>query len=404
MKIVDVCEFYSPRGGGVRSYVDQKLAAAAISDSSLVVIAPGPRDATEERPGGRIHWVRSPHERFDKRYHRFTDAAPIHALLDQEQPDVIEISSPWQGAKMALGYETSVPRSFIFHMDPVAVYPETFLLPYLKPATIDWLATPLWAHLRRINARCDTTIVASRTVTARLAAHGFKRLATVPLGIDLPLFANSQAAPEMRQSLLRSCGFDDPATPLLIALSRHHPEKRLGLLMRAVTKVNQHKPLGLVVVGAGPWERQVRSVARRSTGIYVAGAVQDRAMLATMVASSDALLHGGAAETYGIAVAEALAAGLPVIVPDRGGAADFAQGPQALSYPAGDVAACVVAILTLLSSPDLRFRQAAARAAASQLLTPQMHLRALMRHYERLPSFIPPLSKKHNLATLPPRC
>ena len=28
MKIVDVCEFYSPTGGGVRRYINQKLALA----------------------------------------------------------------------------------------------------------------------------------------------------------------------------------------------------------------------------------------------------------------------------------------------------------------------------------------------------------------------------------------
>jgi len=27
MKIVDVCAFYAPKGGGVRTYVDQKLIA-----------------------------------------------------------------------------------------------------------------------------------------------------------------------------------------------------------------------------------------------------------------------------------------------------------------------------------------------------------------------------------------
>ena len=41
MKIVDVCEFYSPTGGGVRRYINQKLELAARFGHQLTVIAPG---------------------------------------------------------------------------------------------------------------------------------------------------------------------------------------------------------------------------------------------------------------------------------------------------------------------------------------------------------------------------
>ena len=38
MRIVDVCAFYSPSGGGVRTYVDAKLRAAARFGHELVVL------------------------------------------------------------------------------------------------------------------------------------------------------------------------------------------------------------------------------------------------------------------------------------------------------------------------------------------------------------------------------
>src|SRR5262245_8268794 len=44
VKIVDVNEFYAEQGGGVRRYVDAKLAAGARLGHEVVVIAPGPRD------------------------------------------------------------------------------------------------------------------------------------------------------------------------------------------------------------------------------------------------------------------------------------------------------------------------------------------------------------------------
>ena len=41
MKVADVSEFYSEQGGGVRTYVLQKLAASARLGHETVIIAPG---------------------------------------------------------------------------------------------------------------------------------------------------------------------------------------------------------------------------------------------------------------------------------------------------------------------------------------------------------------------------
>ena len=52
MRIVDVNEFYSPTGGGVRTYVDRKMGILADLGHELIVVAPGREDRVEERPGG----------------------------------------------------------------------------------------------------------------------------------------------------------------------------------------------------------------------------------------------------------------------------------------------------------------------------------------------------------------
>ena len=58
MRIVDVNEYYSPTGGGVRTYLDRKMGIMADLGHELIVIAPASHNGVEERPGGgRIHWV-----------------------------------------------------------------------------------------------------------------------------------------------------------------------------------------------------------------------------------------------------------------------------------------------------------------------------------------------------------
>lgn len=375
LKIADVCEFYSTRGGGVKTYIDQKFAIAHTLGVDLVVIAPGPRTHMETRPGGRLYWVESPFERFDQHYHRFTDAAPVHALLHQEQPDVIEASSPWRAASIVAAFPRGLKALFM-HMDPVAVYPETFLAPCLPFPWIDAISAPLWTRLRALSQMFDTTVVASHTVAARFSAHGLVRVATMPLGVDKTPFLNAQPDPTVRAEMLAACGCD-ANTPLLLAVSRHHPEKRLGWLMRRV--IASPTPRALYVVGDGPWRTMLDRIARPP--VYLAGRIQERDRLATMMASSDALLHGGAAETFGIAVAEALCAGLPVIIPDRGGAADFA-GPHAQSYRMGDAKGCDDAVERMLAG--LPQHRARARQAAHTVLTPADHLRQLAAHYRAL--------------------
>ena len=41
MRIVDVNEYYSPTGGGVRTYLDRKMGIMAELGHELIVIAPG---------------------------------------------------------------------------------------------------------------------------------------------------------------------------------------------------------------------------------------------------------------------------------------------------------------------------------------------------------------------------
>jgi len=52
--------FYAPRGGGVRVYVDWKLAAAARHGHEISVIAPGTRNAVEQCERGAVYWVAAP--------------------------------------------------------------------------------------------------------------------------------------------------------------------------------------------------------------------------------------------------------------------------------------------------------------------------------------------------------
>ena len=101
MKIVDVCAFLSPQGGGVKTYIEQKLAIGPRMGHEIVVIAPGDHDEVVERgPGARIITLASPRFPLDRKYWYFDDEARLHQVLSEQAPDFVECSSPWRSASM----------------------------------------------------------------------------------------------------------------------------------------------------------------------------------------------------------------------------------------------------------------------------------------------------------------
>src|SRR5690606_2679028 len=172
-----------------------------------------------------------------------------------------------------------------------------------------------------------------------------------------------------RAELLLRCGLDHSGK-LLVSVSRHHPEKRVGTLLDALAILRAQgaslPKVGLVLYGDGPLRRWVEARAARIGGIYVAGFSADPDDIPLSLASADAFVHGSAAETYGLVVAEAICAGLPIVVPDAGGAADLADPSYAEIYPAGDAAACAAAIRRVLHRDPATLSAALAEARVQQ--------------------------------------
>jgi alpha-1,6-mannosyltransferase len=380
VKIVDISEFYSPTGGGVRTYVDKKFKAAAKHGHSLTVIAPGTKNQVEAREGGKLVWVEAPQLPFDRNYRMFWRAADVWRILDHEAPDVIEGSSPWRGGWIAARWQGPAARMLFMHTDPVAVYPQTLLAGVIAPSTIDRLFGWFWSYLRRLNACFDACIVAGSWLAARFAHHGLRNLQVIPFGVDTASFGPGHRDNAVRLTMLEKCGLG-PDAALLINVGRHHPEKCVGMVIDAVSKAQKSKPIGLYVVGDGISHAQVQAKAARASHIHVAGKVNDRAGLARMIASADALLHGSSAETYGFAVAEALCCGTPVIVPNAGGAGDLAGAEYAETYAPGDPNAAAAATLRLLKRDQAGLSCAALEAGQRRIGDIEGHFEKLFTFY-----------------------
>lgn len=385
MKILDVCAFYTPHGGGVKTYIERKLKIGQALGQEIVIVAPGARNRVEHRPeGGRVIHVASPQLLVDRRYRYFDDAATVHRILDSEKPDMIEASSPWRTANIVADWEGNAPRALIMHADPLAAYAYRWFGRIGSRESIDRGFDLFWQHLRRLGGRFDLVVSANRNLSSRLSDGGVRGVTTIPMGVDPGIFSPKHRNLNLRAELLERCGLAEDAS-LFLGIGRHSAEKRWPMVIDACRMAGHKHPIALVLIGDG---RDQAKIVRHIAGdphVQLLAPIADRALLASVMASADALIHGCEAETFGLVAAEAAASGLPLIVPDEGGAADMASEQTGEWYKAGDTAAASAAIERLLSRDSTALRKAAVLRAA-MVGSIDAHFEALFAQYASLSS------------------
>ncbi|URD59962.1 glycosyltransferase [Sphingomonas sp. KRR8] len=387
MRIVDVCAFYTPHGGGVKTYLERKLEVATALGHEMILLAPGAEDGwSEVAPGAVIATLRNPELPVDRRYHYFADEAALHGALDHWRPDHVEASSPWSSATHVGRWQGAATRSLVMHADPLASYAYRWFGKVAERKTIDRWFNWFWRHLRGLDGMYDLVVSANQSLSERLRAGGLKNVATVPMGVEPDTFSPSLRDEGLREELLCRLGLPRGAT-LLLGLGRFAAEKRWAMVMRAVEQTSASRPVGLLLVGDGNARAKLEKLAANCRHVSVGNPIRDRDALATLLASADALVHGCESETFCMAAAEARASGLPLIVPDFGGAASHYLAGAGQRYVAADRQSLSDAIVRFVDGGPGRARALAGANATTR--TMDDHFVELFDRYRRLGGSLP---------------
>src|SRR5262249_34887556 len=120
----------------------------------------------------------------------------------------------------------------------------------------------------------------------------------------------------------------------------------------------------LTMIGDGPLRSRLE---KRAAGLPVsfAGHVSDRRRVAELVAGADVALSPSAAEAFGLATLEALACGVPAVVPGQGAARELVGDGDAGRVTDGTPDGLASGVHELLALPATQ-RRAAARAMAER--------------------------------------
>jgi len=382
MRIADVSAFYTPSGGGVRTYAEAKLRAAARFGHEMILIVPGERHEVVKRgPGAVLVTIPSPLLPVDRRYRYFDDEAAIHAALDAWQPDHVEASSPWSSAAMVGRWQGGASRSLVMHADPLAAYAYRWLGGFVPTSVIDGMFGWFWRHLRGLGRMFDSVICANAQLAQRLSDGGVQNVETIRMGVEGGLFSPALRSPALREQVLCALGLDAGAT-LLVGLGRFSAEKRWDMVLRAVGSAARRQDVGLLLVGDGPKRAKLELLADRTRTAMVLPRITDRDELARLLASADALVHGCEAETFCLVAAEARASGTPMIIPDRGAAIDqLVPGGGTVYRGASEVSLERAIRRFIRRGPELQ-RAAAVRSRLAR--TMDEHFADLFARYEEL--------------------
>jgi alpha-1,6-mannosyltransferase len=397
VKVLDVTEFYSVRGGGVRSHLTLKSHVSCQLGHEHWVVAPGPPNAADSDNNGMapheptaratVLHVGGPPLPYDPTYHLLWRVDKVRDAVLQRRPDVLEIHSPYVAAAsaMSLGRASFGIRTFVWHADFIDTYLRGSLERKLGPRATNVVVEPLWAWVRAIARACDATFVASKWQKDKLDAHAVERTVLLPFGVEKDVFTPTAKSEAVKRELLGGqarAGGKDPA--LLVAIGRFAVEKRWDVVLDAFIELRARgRDAVLVIFGDGPERARMQAQVSGRDDVRFLGFERDRERLAQVLASADALVHGCPFETFGLGVAEAVACGLPLVVPDQGGAFEQADPVSSIVYPTGDSHACARAIEELLDR-DPAARTEAALAAAARVPSVQSHFEKLYAAYDQL--------------------
>ena len=238
-------------------------------------------------------------------------------------------------------------------------------------ARVDRLAEPLVVRL------CTRTLAVSEEIASHLRAvapGAADRIEVLYLGVGEPPEVRRDTA-AIRAEL--SLGDDDA---LIVAVARLAPQKALPVMFDALG--HMRSPATLVLLGEGPLENELRSIAELrglADRVHFLGFRKDAA---DYVAAADVFCLSSTWEGVPLSVQEAILLGTPVVSTDVGGMREIVtDGVSGRLVPPGRPDALADALDELCGSPQLRATLAARarRDLATRFSTPAMleRLRAL---------------------------
>ncbi len=207
----------------------------------------------------------------------------------------------------------------------------------------------LFRYVERMSARRARRIICITDALARFNVERVglppKKMAVVHYGLDeLPAAWGAPGGPTLSRQ-----------ARVLLAVSRLERQKGLDVAIEALARVReQHTDAVLVVLGLGSQEAALEDLARElgvADAVHLAGSVGD---VADWLRRADLFVHPARWEGFGLALLEAMLAGLPIVASNVSSIPEIVvDGTTGVLVPPDEVEPLASAVAQLLDEPDL---------------------------------------------------
>jgi phosphatidylinositol alpha 1,6-mannosyltransferase len=305
MRIALVTESFLPDVNGVANSVARMADHLARTGHEPMVVAPLPPPGARTAVGGLPYPVVRVPSLPMPGYPQLRLGLPapaLHAAIRRHAPDVVHLASPFVlGAWAQAGART-------LGLPSVAVY-QTDVASYARAYKVRLTERMAWRWIRTVHNAATRTLAPSTESVTALESRGVRRVHLWRRGVDDVRFHPGLRSAAIRRALA-------PNGEVLAGfVGRLAAEKEVDLL----AGVSRLPGVRLVVVGDGP----AAPMLRRALPDAIFLGARHGAQLGRIYASLDVFTHTGPYETFGQAVQEAMASGLPVVAPAAGGPLDL---------------------------------------------------------------------------------
>ena len=344
LRICDIVQFHSPISGGIKRYItDKAKMLRSFKQLEHCIIIPGKQDLQWNDGATRYYQIKSPLIPGSKSYRSFVQTGRIKEILDEFNPDLIEVADPYQSAWTAMQWakQNHARIMLFYHSD----YPRAWHRTIRKwgPGV---LATGFQKvvdmYLRRTFGRADALLVSTEKYERYWKARIKRPVLRVKFGFDPAKFHPMDNSSRIREEI----GVAADA-PLVLFLGRLAKEKRVPILIEAFEKLKSRLPEAeLLVVGDGEEQSSLLKLCeRKRLKVHWLPFSSNPAALASYYTAADVYAHPAKNETFGLSVIEALACGTPVVAFRQSGLEEACRNsPESILVREGDIDAFTLGI------------------------------------------------------------
>lgn len=298
-RVAVVTESFLPSINGVTNSVVRVLESLKSAGHDAIVFSP---------TSPAKEYLGFPVVQINKFYFKqFAVALPhpnLEAMLRDFNPDVIHVAAPFAFGRQAISVarRMGVPTIAIYQTD-IAGYAHRYGLPGLRPIVDRMIGA--------IHRRATVNLAPTTEGAEYLQKIGARNVSIWGRGVDLDSFHPA------KRDLVQGTQYRKQLAS--------HGQTVIGFVGRLAEEKQVHRFAELfgmpntsfLIVGDGP-EREKLQRLFRNQRVEFTGKLTGPE-LANAYASMDIFVHCGTEETFGQTIQEALASGLPVVAPNRGG-------------------------------------------------------------------------------------